>query len=260
MRRCYVSPEVAQPLAKESQFILDPQESHHLVRVLRVPQGGKVIAFDGTGLKLVCEVLIADPRRARLLVLSIEQLKQPDHQIVLAQGLPKSKAFEEEVRRATELGVSEIIPLVTEFSQTRIESVEKKYDRWQQAAIEACKQSGNLFLPKIHPVAPFLEWLNGSDRNDSVPFVASLEPIARRMDEVLPETWSKSLVAIGPEGDFSHVEYGQLYAAKFYPISLSTHVLRVETAAIYMLSILDNAYKARHPKPGVAGDDDLLGA
>jgi 16S rRNA (uracil1498-N3)-methyltransferase len=150
------------------------------------------------------------------------------------------------VRKATEIGVAQIIPLESERTQVHLdgERQDRKIGKWQVAALEAAKQCGNPFLPEVLPVqnaTAFMESARGYD----LKLIASLQSGARSLKAVLAAFTAahhraprQVLWLIGPEGDFSTAELSQAQSCGFEFVTLGPLVLRCETAAIYALSIL----------------------
>lgn len=230
----------------QPEIVLSPEESHHLVRVNRARVGDPVVVFNGRGQEWICECLDADRRETRLKVLSQRQMPPPPGEITLAQALPKGKTIDLIIRKATEIGVRAIVPLITARTEVRLDDArqESKGQKWETTAIEAAKQSGNSYLPEIAPVQSVEEFIQESGRFD-LKLVASLQPNASSLRTALAEFRSregrppaKPVWLVGPEGDFTAAEYAAAEAAGFVPITLGPLVLRCETAAIYSLSIL----------------------
>ena len=234
------------PVADPSEIELSAEESHHLVSVNRAKSGDTVVAFDGKGSEWVCELSAADRRAARLRVRFAQRAAPLPWRITLGQALPLGAAMDSIVRKATEIGVSAIIPLESERTQVHLDSerTDRKIGKWQTAALEAAKQCGNPWLPEIGSVTPaaaFMESAKGYD----LKLIASLQPGARSLKAVLAQYRAASgrpprsvLWLIGPEGDFTAAEMSRSKAAGFEPITLGPLVLRCETAAVYALSVL----------------------
>jgi 16S rRNA (uracil1498-N3)-methyltransferase len=149
------------------------------------------------------------------------------------------------IEKAVELGVNAIVPVLTERTVVKLDTreAEKKREKWQRLVLESCKQCGQNWLPEVHLPQPFADtWdqlpahdlrLVAALQEDAKPLKASLLHIgsgARRPSSVL--------VAIGPEGDFTPAEYALAQAHGCLPVSLGPITLRVETAALYCLSVL----------------------
>jgi 16S rRNA (uracil1498-N3)-methyltransferase len=227
---------------------LSATESHHLVAVNRAQAGDTVTVFDGRGTEWICTLAGPDKRAARLQVRFAQKIKPLPYGITLGQALPKGGFMDAIVRKATELGVSRIVPLESERTQVHLdgERSDRKIEKWQTAALEAAKQCGNSWLPEIAPVQPagaFIDRARGYD----LKLIASLRPGAKSLPAVLAafragrasEVNPVSAVwLIGPEGDFSQAEINQAIGAGFEPVTLGPLVLRCETAAVYAISVL----------------------
>jgi 16S rRNA (uracil1498-N3)-methyltransferase len=240
--RAFCQPSVSDP----KEIVLAQDESHHLVAVNRATAGSTVVAFDGKGSEWICELGEADKRSAKLKVRFAQKAKPMPWRITLGQALPLGGAMDSIVRKATEIGVSLIVPLESERTQVHLDGdrSDKKIGKWQTAALEAAKQCGNPWLPDIGPVtaaSAFMESAKGYD----LKLIASLQPGAKSLKQVLSQfkgAQNRSprnvLWLIGPEGDFTPAEMAQSRTSGFEPITLGPLVLRCETAAVYALSVL----------------------
>lgn len=226
--------------ADVKELVLDPAESHHLVRVRRARVGDRVEAISGNGFRATTQVLRADGRAAVLKVAEIERAPLPGWNLTLAQALPKGKTMDAVIQRATELGVDRIVPLFSRNSEVELDQRrgEQKRQKWEQTALESLKQCGNPWLPDIaSPVS--LSTFLGSLNSGSCQLVAALTPEAQPLRSVWPqhEETHEVVLLVGPEGDFSPEEYAEIFAARFRPVSLGPRVLRVETAACALLAL-----------------------
>ncbi|MGB7747543.1 MAG: RsmE family RNA methyltransferase [Verrucomicrobiia bacterium] len=226
---------------------LDGREAHHALRVLRLKRGELVAVLDGVGNEFLCAVENSS-RDAVTLSVSLKNFTPPPPcSITLLQAVPKGKIIESIIQKAAELGARRIVPLLTERVVTHLDDGDagNKRDKWQQVAVEAIKQCGAAWLPKIEtPVTP-AQFL-ASKENFDLSLVGSLQKERRHPRECFQEFQAKHgrlpqsvSVWIGPEGDFTLEELSAIQAAGALPISLGRLVLRVETAAIYCLSILN---------------------
>jgi 16S rRNA (uracil1498-N3)-methyltransferase len=234
------------PVADPAEIALSADESHHLVAVNRAAKGATVVAFDGKGAEWICELADADKRAARLKVRFAQKAKPLPWRITLGQALPLGGAMDSIVRKATEIGVSVIVPLESERTQVHLDGdrSERKVEKWQTAALEAAKQCGNPWLPEIGPVTPASAFM-ASAKGYDLKLIASLQPGARPLKAVLEQFRAAQgraptnvLWLIGPEGDFTQAEMSQSRGSGFEPITLGPLVLRCETAAVYALSVL----------------------
>ncbi|MCS7048618.1 MAG: 16S rRNA (uracil(1498)-N(3))-methyltransferase [Verrucomicrobiae bacterium] len=220
--------------------VLAADEAHHCREVLRHRSGETITVFDGRGNEARCEIIECRPDRVAYRVLTRQATPRLRCRVVLGQAIPK-RSMDLIVQKATELGVAELYPLISD--RTVVEAT-GKMERWRAIALEACKQSGNNWLPVIHPPQPASSFLQNLPTVE-LRLIASLQPDARALKTILAEETSGSrslpasvLVLVGPEGDFTPAELALAKAAGCRPLSLGPLVLRSETAALYTLSIL----------------------
>jgi len=242
MHRFYLPPDQC----REGTLFLGGSEAHHARHVVRVQRGERVTVLDGEGGEFLCELRDYDRDKVRLTVGERRSHPRPACQVTLIQALPKGKIIESIIQKATELGAARIVPLLSERVVTQLdeEDATRKALKLQLVAIEAIKQCGACWLPKIEmPVAP--EEFLARREPCELPLIASLQPGSRPAREYFsafqaqhhrkPQT---ACVWIGPEGDFTPAEVSAIRSSGAQPITLGRLVLRVETAAIYCLSIL----------------------
>jgi len=223
---------------------LTGDEARHLVQVLRVRAGDRIVVFDGHGRRASAEVI--DPTRDRISIRigEIGSPSPPKPRITLAQAIPKGKNMDFIVRKAVELGVASIQPLATRH--TVVKPGDGKAGKWRRAALEACKQCGQDTLPDVMETSSFESWLSTLEppHADELRIIASLAPGAEPLREILhahPSITTATLL-IGPEGDFAEEETEAALAAGFLPATLGSIVLRVETACLFCLSALRYEY------------------
>lgn len=226
--------------ADGSSFNLDEAESRHLSRVLRAQIGAPVTLFNATGSAWSTELTAISQRQCELRIIErISAIPAIDTNLLVASLKPK--AMDELVRRASALGIHTISPVITSRSEASASMVawNKRIERTQTIAIESCKQSGNLFLPKLMPIQTLNAWLESQAPASRQRLVACLDngsiPVAKAFEN--PKT-APECVAIGPEGDFTPDEYKSLLRNGFTPVSLGPTVLRSEDAAFYLLAVI----------------------
>ena len=219
------------------ELVLTGDEAHHCVRVLRQKVGDYVGIFDGEGKSVQCQIVSADKTRVILEQDQKPVIKQRGLALHLCQAMPKAGNMELIVQKAVELGIASIQPIVS--GNTLVKADEKKRQKWQRIALEACKQCGQNWLPEVKPALTFNEWLANREKAE-VEIVAALDPRSREMAAVLGEhsAVSSAALLVGPEGDFSQDEYDAAIGDGFNPVSLGDIVLRVETATLYCLSVI----------------------
>jgi 16S rRNA (uracil1498-N3)-methyltransferase len=163
--------------------------------------------------------------------------------VTLAQAIPKGKNMEWILEKATELGAAGIVPLLTTRTVVQLDEREalRKQEKWQRVVIEAAKQCGQNWVPRVE-LPQKIETLLGASHSEELRLVASLGPAARHLKTVLAErprkALERTLVLIGPEGDFTPAELALAEKNGCEPITLGNIILRTETAAMYCLSVL----------------------
>jgi 16S rRNA (uracil1498-N3)-methyltransferase len=227
-------------------------EAHHALRVLRMQDGVRVTVLDGAGTILNCEVTGRTRDTLALRVRERSSAAPLPCAIMLLVGVPKGKIIESIIQKATELGVARIVPLLSErvITQLDADDAEAKAEKWQHVAIEAIKQCGSPWLPRVEPPVTPAQFMARREACD-LALVGSLEPGSRH-----PRVWLEEFLAthkklpasvavwVGPEGDFTAAEYTAIQKAGAQPITLGPLVLRVETAATYCLSVVNYELRA----------------
>ena len=204
--------------------------------------GDEVVVFDGAG-RAARAALVQVGRKLVTVQLGEKVPADPERvRITLAQAIPKGKTMEWIIEKATELGVAEIVPLVTDRTIVRLdaEEAERKQQKWQRVALEACKQCGQNWLPRVRLPQSLEGWLAVGELPE-FRLIGALTADARPL-----QAWINSEGAgvrsagllVGPEGDFSPQEMALALSAGFHPLAMGPVVLRAETAAIFGLSIL----------------------
>ena len=249
MHRFYLLPEAG----RAPNLVLTGREAHHALHVLRVRPGEQVTVLDGAGQECLCEVLEAARERVSLKVNQRRNHALPAYQLTLLQALPKGKLIESIVQKATELGASRVVPLLSErvVAHFDAEEASEKQRKWQSVAVEALKQCGAPWLPKVEaPLTP-REVLARRERFE-LALVGSLQPGSRHPREYFRAFAQENgrrpksvCVWVGPEGDFTPAELESIQGAGALPITLGPLVLRAETAAIYCLSVLNYELSAK---------------
>lgn len=235
-------------------LILDPRESHHLVRVMRARVGDAVEVLDGLGNCFNGLIEHDSSKGARIAVETTESMERLMPEITLVQAVPKGKAMDLILRMATELGATKIQPIFTSQGEVQLseDRLLSKIDKWKLTMIEATKQCGLLWLPELMEPLHFSKWqetaAKSKDSESPIRLVASLEKgsesLLRTVQGMDGFSRTRIEVLIGPEGDFSNEEYASLKDLECIPVCLGRNVLRAETAAAYLLSVLDQAVRS----------------
>lgn len=236
-------------LQNPSVEITSPEEIHHIRTVLRLHKGAAICLFNKDGDEAYATLTSVTSRKISA---QVDRCVHPrgggQPGIILACAIPKKAKFELIVEKATEIGVTEIIPIITQRTEIRLtdERAGKKQSRYEKIAINAAKQSQRNTVPEIHPCQTFSDAVSRIPRAGTcvIPWLGGEK---KSLPEVLmagtPHT--SIIVFIGPEGDFSPREVEQAVQAGAIPVSLGKNVLKVDTAAIVSVTLirfyLDNA-------------------
>ncbi|MGE9268231.1 MAG: 16S rRNA (uracil(1498)-N(3))-methyltransferase [Verrucomicrobiales bacterium] len=220
---------------------LSGEEAHHCARVMRKGRDDEIEVFDGEGRVARARLGEVGKQRVELEWLGEARLVTPLRpRITLAVGIPKGKTMDLIIQKAVELGVARIVPLLSEQGVVKVEDGGRKREKWQRVAFEACKQCGQNFLPEVAEPQRVGDFLQSWQAGGGLGLVGALRDEARALGKVLREADLTGEVGllVGPEGDFSAAEYETAFAAGFQPVDLGDLVLRVETAALMMVSAL----------------------
>lgn len=221
------------------------EEAHHCLDVMRCREGERIVVFNGAGTEAEGEIVAIAKDRVTLRTLLTNTTPRPRATITLGQAVPKGKNMDLIVQKATELGVSRIVPLLSERTVVQLDDgdVEKKRQKWERVAIEACKQCGQNWVPEV--AAPVKVGTFAKTCSDPLRLIAAICGEAAPLKSILAARAAESgeparsaTLLIGPEGDFTAAELSQAIAGGFLPLSLGPIILRSETAAICALSIL----------------------
>ena len=218
---------------------LSEEEAHHLVKVRRAKKGDLFIGLDGQGSLYRCSL---DRDRLGWYGNIEEEMAAPGESpvsIILGQALIKKDKFEWVIQKATELGVREIVPLITFRTELQLEPAreERQMIRWNKILVEAVKQSGRTRLPLLRSPLPLEKFLTGTlpkfamflDEHGKSPLKTVLEG---RTGE------TSCLVLVGPEGGWAEQDRALIESKGISRVHLGSRILRTETAGLTVLSIL----------------------
>jgi 16S rRNA (uracil1498-N3)-methyltransferase len=244
VHRFYIPPEEWDPTA----LVFRGREAYHARNVLRLKRGDKVVLFNGRGRESTGEIVDLGRDEIHLRKLSENMTPPLRCHIALGQAIPKGKNMELIVQKAVELGAAEIIPLISARTVVDLDVKEarRKQAKWQTVAIEAAKQCGQNWLPRVHPPRTTKDFFTVAlSQPFELSLIGSLQPGAVHLKKVLADFSNEHqhlpkrvLMLIGPEGDFTPAELALARSQGSQPITLGPIVLRVETAALYCLSVL----------------------
>jgi 16S rRNA (uracil1498-N3)-methyltransferase len=242
MHRFYIVPEKWNADA----LVLRESEVHHARDVLRLQPGERVVVFNGRGHEITAEITKVTREEIQLRKLHEARVPPLRCEIILAQAIPKGRNMDLIVQKAVELGAAEIAPIISDRTIVHLQDKEavQKQAKWQQVAIEAAKQCGQNWLPTVQIPRKLGDFFEGAAPLQ-LRLIGSLQTDAVHLKTVLAEYEREHhsrptsvLMCIGPEGDFTPAELNLARSHSCRPITLGPIILRVETAAIYCLSVL----------------------
>jgi len=237
---------------------LSADETHHLMHVLRMTPGDPAFVFDGCGNEYKCSFRSFKDTYAQLEIegVALNDIVESPVDLTLAQALAKGEKFDFIIQKATELGVSRIVPLLTRYGDVRVddEKTSRRVERWRRISLEALKQCGRRKLVEITAPSTISAFIAGASSSptqkaDSLPsdsngtLLVFSERGGVALAEALPKApKSSALVAfIGPEGGWSDEELELLKKFGCKSVTLGPRVLRTETAAIVAVTLIQHS-------------------
>lgn len=232
---------------KDTTLIIDSEDANHLKRVLRINVGDVITVCDGAGIDYT--VKVSDIGKNEIECEIIDRKKsdtEPNINITLYQGLPKAAKMDYIIQKNTELGISKIVPAKLARCVVKLENKaaeDKKCERWQKIAIASAKQSGRGIVPVIDNPMTVDEIIEDVKDYDLVfvPYECEDQSRLKTIVESAPDAKDIAFI-IGPEGGFDISEIEKLKAAGIKTVTLGKRILRTETAAEAVVSMLMYAY------------------
>jgi 16S rRNA (uracil1498-N3)-methyltransferase len=232
---------VPQPQIEKGLLKVKGSEVRHIRRALRLRAGDGIVVFDGSGKEYEGTIVEESPSSVLIEIQSIiSSQRESPLQITLAQSLLKGEKMDYLIQKATELGVTEIIPFFSFRSIPLLDKSKrlKRYHRWERIAIEASKQCGRGLVPRIEPLQDYLEVLRAPS-SDSLRLIL-WEKEGASLKEILKTSAEKKrfFFIVGPEGGVSNEEVELAKRGRFIAVNLGGRILRSETASLCLLAIL----------------------
>jgi len=217
------------------EIVLDEDTSRHVVQVLRMKEGEKLNLTDGKGSLITAEVIDAHKKHCSVKIIGSSLMTHDSRKVTIAISLLKNTSrFEWFLEKATEIGVSEIVPLICE----RTEKQKFRYDRMKGICISAMLQSQQCWLPELLEPLQFNELvMRGFDDHRKM-IAHCLEESKAALADLQISKLSNQLIVIGPEGDFSKEEIELALQNNFIAVSLGETRLRSETAGVVAATLL----------------------
>jgi 16S rRNA (uracil1498-N3)-methyltransferase len=226
------------PTLVGTTIALPDEVAHHVVRVLRLDSGAPVTLFDGTGGEYLATLVEAGRRRATAQLERFDAVERESPlEVTLVQAVLAADAMDYAIRKAVELGVSAVTPVVATRSQFSLagERGEKRLAHWRGIAIAACEQCGRNRIPPVASPQPLEAWL--ATVNPERPSVIASPGATASLAAFAARTPPRSIV-IGPEGGFTDAELSLAVDKRIVLVHLGPRVLRAETAGVAALAIL----------------------
>lgn len=212
-------------------IIIEGEEANHIIRVLRMKEGEELTVFDGEG--SCCDGVIEKIQDKTVFVKANERYKsktEPELKITLFQGIPKNPKMDLIIQKATELGVTKIVPVNTKRIVAKIDK-ENKMDRLRRIAFEAAKQCGRAYIPKVESPVSFDKALEMATKLDGAVIPYECEKDGKISNHVSSGMTTLGII-IGPEGGFEESEIEKAINMGVKPVTLGKRILRTETAGL----------------------------
>ena len=224
----------------DNELFLYDSDIHHIKNVMRYKESDKIeVVFNEKG--YICIIKSLSPFKIEIIDEIIES-KELRVDLTVAVALVQEQKFDLIIQKLTELGIKRIIPIKTERSIVKLDNtrIEKKYSRWNMICKEASEQSKRTSIPVIENVMTLKELIK---ENANLKLICSVNEKKQFLDKYLKKYIKSIIFAIGPEGGFSNLEESLLLENGFEAVSLGARVMRVETAAICVTSIMNYKYE-----------------
>jgi 16S rRNA (uracil1498-N3)-methyltransferase len=224
------------PLRAGGVCTLSEDAAHHAVHVLRLREGEPVTLFNGRGGEFSARIASMQRLKIALDILQHRPLERESPlRVTLVQGMSAGEKMDSTVRKAVELGVAEVQPVLAARSVARPKGdrAENRRAHWQKVVIAACEQCGRNRIPEVHALLPLQDYRAAGEATKVLLAPSSELPFSRVVAQ-----GTSFILAAGPEAGFTADEEATLASAGFVPASLGPRVLRTETAAVAALAAL----------------------
>ena len=226
---------------EHGRAVISGDEARHIRTVLRRGAGDAIRLVDEDGCEYSAVITACSARCIEVALLEKHPPPAPaSRSVILAQAITRFQTMDYIVQKATELGVSAIAPFtgVRSAGRLRVEQLQLKRLRWQKIAREATKQCGRRAVPPVHTVRSFQEIVRSSRDNQLKIILWEDEKNTVLREVIRGSEKQHSMVLVGPEGGFTEQEIALARHGGFHAVSIARQILRTETAALYVLSVL----------------------
>ena len=232
-------PRFFSQMVEGDRVFIQGEDARHIAKVLRMQPGEALTVCDLQGSDLACTIEEVSPSQV---VLSVQERRpsetEPTVRVRLYQAMPKGDKLDLIVQKGVELGVSEIIPVMTSRCVSRPDekSMEKKVQRLSRIALEAAKQSGRGRIPVVRELLSYREALQEMEKDSLA--ILFYEQATQPLREILQRAGGEVSILVGAEGGFSPEEVQEAQNHGLAVASLGKRILRCETAPLAALSVL----------------------
>jgi 16S rRNA (uracil1498-N3)-methyltransferase len=230
---------VFEELAVGSELRLPTQAGEHLARVLRLDRGHPIVLFNGDGREFQAEISELSKRAVSARVVSERDAtdRESPLQLTLAQGVARGEKMDLVLQKATELGVSRFVPLITGRTEVKLdaERTARRLAHWHAVIAGACEQCGRVRLPTLEAPVRLANWAAGL--GTSAGLRLALDPGGNMTPRNLP-AFERATLVVGPEGGLSDQDLSILDQADFLGLRLGPRILRTETAGLAAVTAL----------------------
>jgi len=237
MSRFFVPPEDI----SEKEIFVSGKENNHLTRVLRLREKEEVVVFDGKGREYYGVIKEISSQRTLIEIKKVkERRKEEKVKITLAQAIPKKAKLRDIIEKTTQLGVSGIIPMISQRTIVRPPKEKERLhlQRWRRIALESCKQCGRTKPPYIGEIRSFRDLMVTTHKYD-LALMPSLIGERKGLKDISLREAKNIIFFIGPEGGFAKSEIDLAEKNRVVLVDLGERVLKTDTAAIAMMAILN---------------------
>lgn len=230
---------IDQPLAVNQSISLPEQTSHHIINVLRLGKGATITLFNGQGGEYLAEITNAERRQVSVHIHDHERVERESPLTTeLGLAIIKRDAMDLAIRKCTELGVTRIVPLLTDFTTVARKQADKRFPHWLEIIHSACEQSGRNKPPELDGITSLATWADA--RHPPARFVA--DPSVRTTLPSLEPAPDAVTFLTGPEGGLSVQELELVKSKQFIPVSMGQRVLRANTAPLIMATLIQHKW------------------
>lgn len=224
---------------------LEGEPFNYMARVLRLKPGAELTVFNGQGGEYAAQLASVSKRRAELIVGAFNNRdRESPLDLSLVQGISRGERMDYTIQKATELGISRIVPVFTQRSMVSLEGARlaKRLQHWQGIVHSACEQCGRNHVPVVEAALSLPEYLEQENVGNKL----LLDPLAETGLTTLPPPGGRTHLLIGPEGGLGDQERVLAHANGYMGIRLGPRVLRTETAAVACIAALQTLWGDLH--------------